>query len=229
MRQEVHRTLEMMQHCTCQDRGESELCQVETLGLQNLTVSRQRSDLAACHTLYAVAFRALGAISMPFLLCGTMALLVAAVMLKGLKRPKPDFRRSLMCVALLEVLGAVIVWLPSWLFPSISLAVAAGLAPIHAYFISITVGHLAISVSGAESGASATSKAAHIYKVLYQGYCAASRVELCLSVGSISLLLLFWCFVLDVFRIIASVSCWQPKLDVQGSQLWQMFQQWRER
>ena len=33
---------------------------------------------------------------------------------------------------------------------------------------------------------------AHIYEVLYQGYCAASRVELCLSVGDL-LELSCWC------------------------------------
>eukprot|EP00434_Breviolum_minutum_P017310 symbB.v1.2.015280.t1/scaffold1136.1/size135929/8 len=185
--------------------GESELCQVDTLGLQNLTLARQRSQIAACHALYDVVFGALGVISLPFLL-------------------------RLCCIAILEAFGAVVVWLPSWFFPSISLAVAAGLAPIHAYFISITAGHLAISISGADSGTSTANKAAHLFQVLYTGYCAASRVELCLTIGSISLLLLFWCFVIDILRIISAMTCWRSKLeDPRGFELWHLVQLLRRR
>ncbi|CAL1142204.1 unnamed protein product [Cladocopium goreaui] len=208
--------------------GESELCQVDVLGLQNASVVRQRSDIAACHGLYNVVFAALGVISLPFILCGLLALHVAWMLSR---RPQLNKHcRSFTCIAVLEAIGAVVVWLPSLFFPSVSVAVATGLAPIHAYFISITVGHIAISVSGAESGTSTANKAAHIYQVLYQGYCAASRVELCLSIGSMALLLLFWCFVADIVRIIASMTCWKSKLeDPRGFELWHLIQLWRRR
>ncbi|CAE7558952.1 unnamed protein product [Symbiodinium natans] len=207
--------------------GEPELCQIDTLGLQNLTLARQRSDLAACHGLYKVVFTALGVISWPFILCGFFALLIAWMLSR---RATPNKCRRVTCIAVLEVIGTVIVWFPSLLFPSLSLAVAAGMAPIHAYFISITAGHIVISVSGADSGNSTANKAAHMYQVLYEGYCAASRVELCLSIGGVALLLLFWCFVADILRIIASLTCWRSKLeDPRGFQLWQMLQHWRRR
>ncbi|CAJ1347476.1 unnamed protein product, partial [Effrenium voratum] len=172
---------------TVRPPGEAELCRVETLGLQNSTQSQRTADLAACRGLYSVVFRALGAISLPFLVCGCIAFFISTLLLQMLGRPRPgNVRRHFCCIGFVEVLG------------------------------------LAIAVTGGESGDGAMNKAAHLYEVLYQGYCAVSRVELCLTIGSISLVLLFWVFVADLARNVVSSTCWQPRCEGRGSQLLQL-------
>eukprot|EP00931_Biecheleriopsis_adriatica_P104828 TRINITY_DN79446_c0_g1_i1.p1 TRINITY_DN79446_c0_g1~~TRINITY_DN79446_c0_g1_i1.p1 ORF type:complete len:276 (-),score=52.04 TRINITY_DN79446_c0_g1_i1:97-924(-) len=199
--------------------GEQDLCRVDTLGLQNLTQTRQQMDLTACHALYAGAFNVLGAISVPFILCGAVAVLSAAYLFSALRSPDPVMiRRSFCYTGILDILGGVTVWIPSIYFPGLAAVVAAGLAPIHAYFIGIMLGHFAIRASHADDSGSRVRDAAYLYEVLYQGYCAASRVELCLTVGSVCMILLFWLCLLDLCRNVVSTTCWRPRCEPLGSQ-----------
>jgi hypothetical protein len=115
------------------------------------------------------------------------------------------------------------VAVPSLIFPGVAGVVAAGLAPIHAYFITIMVGHFAISATGMASNVSDQDKdvreAAAAYETLYLGYCAASRTELCLFVGSTCMLVLFWTYIVDMARSVAALTCRPPNYDNQGCQL----------
>jgi len=185
--------------------GEKDLCQIEVLGLQNKTTDDQNFALGACHGLYATVFNALHAISMPFLACGALCLVSAytvgsGAMARDLVQAKGFFR----CAICLHLGGLFAVALPSLMFPAAAAAVAAGLAPIHAYFITIMVGHFAVSLSGAAANTSdmdpAVREAAETYETLYLGYCAASRVELCLWIGSSAMVVLFWYYLLDIGR-----------------------------
>merc|ERR1712070_489505 len=118
--------------------------------------------------------------------------------------------------------GLIMTLVPSMVFPAVTGVVAAGLAPIHAYWISLMVGHLVVQGSGVSSGAEddpAVRQAAQIYETLYLGYCAASRTELCLFIGSTCMAVLLWFYIYDIFRGIAALTCHQPKYTSQGCQL----------
>eukprot|EP00930_Biecheleria_cincta_P065320 TRINITY_DN51089_c0_g1_i1.p1 TRINITY_DN51089_c0_g1~~TRINITY_DN51089_c0_g1_i1.p1 ORF type:complete len:304 (-),score=57.16 TRINITY_DN51089_c0_g1_i1:29-898(-) len=202
---------------TVKPPGEEDLCRPSTLGLQNLTQGRQQLELAACHALYTGAFNMLGLISIPFILSGSLALGSAAALFSAVRRPGPEKSQKMFChSATADVFGTIIVWIPSIYFPGLTVLVAAGLAPIHAYFISIMMGHFAISASDAAAGSDGVGIAAYTYEILYQGYCAASRLELCLTIGSFSMLLVFWVFLFDFCRNLMSMSCWRPRYDQQA-------------
>merc|ERR1712224_553849 len=86
----------------------------------------------------------------------------------------------------------------------------------------IMAGHFAIQLSGAGSNGSdkdpAMRQAAQTYETLYLGYCAASRTELCLTVGSMCMLVLVGTYVFDIIRSCAAMFR-PPNYDSQGCQL----------
>jgi len=200
--------------------GEQSLCQVETLGLQNETASRQQVDLAACHALYTGVFSILGLLSAPFFVCGLMAMVGGWILLKAVcPRDETATPKRFCCSAVFDAVAAGVVLLPSIYYPGVTAVVTAGMAPIHVYFLAIVAGHIAIKVSDADSGDEGLNRAAYTYEILYQGYCAASRVELCLTVGSIAIFVLLWVYILDFVRNLASILFWKPRYNADGSQI----------
>merc|ERR1712146_203135 len=139
----------------------------------------------------------------------------------------PQFFRCGVCT---HLGGLVMVFIPSMIFPTVAAVVAAGLAPIHAYFITIMAGHFAVEISGG-SGKSEQDQgvraAAQTYETLYAGYCAASRTELCLWVGSTCMMVLLWVYIVDILRTIATLTCKPPVYSRQGCQLCRAHQLFR--
>lgn len=202
--------------------GEVDLCQVKTLGLQNKTKSDQDFALGTCHALYTTVFNMLHVISIPFILCGLLAMTSGFLVWKGVNAMSADessghFKKGI-CA---NFAGLVMVAVPAMVFPSVTAVVAAGLAPIHAYFITIMAGHFAIELSGSTANTSdpGVKAAADTYETLYLGYCAASRTELCLTVGSLSMMVLVGTYIFDILRSVAALSCYPPKIPAPGCQL----------
>lgn len=203
--------------------GEDDLCQIKVLGLQNKTKSDQDFALGTCHALYGGVFNMLHAISIPFILCGALAMASAYAVGRGAMARHPETTPSYFKCGLCTNLGGlVMVFIPTMVFPSLTGIVAAGLAPIHAYFITIMVGHFAVDASGVASTSNQDADvraAAQAYETLYLGYCAASRVELCLFVGSMSMIVLFWIYIVDMARGVAAITCKPPNYANAGCQL----------
>lgn len=204
--------------------GEEDLCQIETLGLQNKTKSDQDAVLFTCHALYAGVFNMLHAIAIPFILCGALALASTYLVVMAVHSRSPETTPSYFMSGLCaNVMGLGMVAVPSMIYPSVTGIVAAGLTPIHAYFITIMVGHVAVEVSGATSNSTsndpAVKMAADAYETLYEGYCAASRTELCLFVGSSCMLVLVGAYIFDILRSLTALTCMKPNYATTGCQL----------
>jgi hypothetical protein len=205
---------------TVKPPGEKELCQVKILGLQNKTKGDQEAGINACHALYGGVFNMMHTISVPFMFCGALGLISAfvawsAACASDAEKGKGYFK----CGICIDVVGLVAVAAPSVAFASLAGIVAAGLAPIHAYFITIMVAHAGVSLSGVASTNSTGGEAARAYETLYLGYCAASRVELCLTTGSFCMMALFWVYVFDIGRNFFSWCVRPPNYPVSGCQL----------
>jgi len=213
--------------------GEQDLCRIETLGLQNKTEDTQVFELAACHALYTGAFNILNFISVPFILCGLLAVGSAVFVARGVfARNEEDTPRFFKFAAVVDFAGLLAVWVPSLIFPALAATVDAGMAPIHAYWITITVGHYGMrALNTSDSGDEHMQKVTEIEEVLYQGYCAASRLSICLTVGSISMILLFWLYLFDMGRNISAVTCWKPNYNQteQGLQILRIRRMLRKR
>lgn len=190
---------------TVKPPGEDDLCQVKVLGQENKTKAEQDAAVGACHTLYTAVFNMLHTISVPFILCGILCWLSTHQVASGaMSRTKDKFKDHVKRTICFHVGGVVAVSLPALMFPVAAASVAAFMAPVHAYFISIMVGHFAISLTGAASNTSnqdpGVRQAAQAYETFYLGYCAASRVELCLWIGSTAMVVLFWFYLIDIGR-----------------------------
>merc|ERR1711970_998331 len=119
---------------------------------------------------------------------------------------------------LFDLVGMILSAATSIPFASIWGVVSVALAPIHAYFITIMVGHVAVSAvnytSGGENNVSAEDDnvrtAAEVYNTLYLGYCACSRVELCLTIGTLCLWCLGFFYTVDLVRNVCSTYCTIP-------------------
>lgn len=213
--------------------GQEELCRVKTLGLQNKTKDDQDVAVGACNALYLGVFDLLYAISIPFILCGLLAMVSAYTVGRAVLARDPESTPSFFKYGICTHIGGlVMVFIPSMIFPTVAGVVAAGLAPIHAYFITIIVGHAAVSLSGAATKTDedpAVRKAAEAYETLYAGYCAASRTELCLAVGSVCMMVLLWVYIVDILRALASLTCKPPDYNRQGCQLCRAHQLFRSK
>lgn len=202
--------------------GEKELCQIKVLGLQNKTKSDQDFALGTCHALYAGVFNSLHLISAPFIICGALALVSTYLVARAIQARSAEETPGLFrCGIFANLGGLVMVAVPAMVFPSVAGIVAAGLAPIHAYFITIMVGHFAVEATGATSNTTddpAVREAAKTYETLYLGYCAASRTELCLTIGSFCMLVLVGVYVFDIVRS-AGHLCMGPDYTNKGCQL----------
>lgn len=212
---------------TVKPPGEPDLCAIETLGLQNKTSAEQNDYLGKCHALYSGVFASLGIIGNVHISCGVVSFSTLCGLVLGFRGVhRGDVKSSnrwFCCAAMMDVLSVLIVWVPSLIFPGLAAIVAAGLAPIHAYFITIMVGHYGMKAANSTNGDDGDGNlhmAAHAEEILYAGYAAASRVELCLGIGSACLLSLFWVFIVDAIRNIVTMTCWRPEIrQVDGSQL----------
>lgn len=200
--------------------GEEDLCTVQVLGLENKTKTEQASNIASCHMLYTVVFDSLHVISLPFVICGFVALLTGYIVCRGAHAKAEDITPSwFRCAMLFDLVGLLLSGATSIPFAAIWGTVSVALAPIHAYFITIMIGHLAVTAvnytSGEESNATADDDnvrtAAQVYNTLYMGYCACSRVELCLTVGTMCLWLVGGIYVFDLLRNLCAVyGCFKP-------------------
>lgn len=208
--------------------GEHDLCQVDTLGLENSTDSDRDLTLSACHGLYDVVFSSLHVMSVPFVGSGACAGAAFYAVFMGITAKSEDvtpgwFRRAV-CY---ELVGGAVNFVPALWFPGVAAVVAAGLAPIHAYFITITVTHVGLQVANVTESNDDSShtddairNAAYLEEILYKGYCAASRVELCLFVGSLAMNCLTFVFLFDMVRNVSAITCYKPKYaQILGSQL----------
>mmetsp|Transcript_70632 Transcript_70632/g.196488 ORF Transcript_70632/g.196488 Transcript_70632/m.196488 type:complete len:286 (-) Transcript_70632:90-947(-) len=200
--------------CTVNPPGEEDLCRVETLGLANETKSKRDSVLTACHGLYTGVFALCAAMSVPFFAVALVGLTAAGAVCSG-ARAQYDPRTStcFCCSALLGVMGAGLTWLPSMIYPGVATAMAAAMAPIYAHWLVITVGHYSMKGVSYTTDDGHVRDAAYITSVLYQGYSAVYRVNLCLMVGGVCLLALFWVFLADVVRSAVSILCVRPKFN----------------
>eukprot|EP00746_Dinoflagellata_sp_MGD_P085026 gnl/MRDRNA2_/MRDRNA2_33692_c0_seq1.p1 gnl/MRDRNA2_/MRDRNA2_33692_c0~~gnl/MRDRNA2_/MRDRNA2_33692_c0_seq1.p1 ORF type:complete len:293 (+),score=53.79 gnl/MRDRNA2_/MRDRNA2_33692_c0_seq1:80-958(+) len=200
--------------------GEDDLCKVETLGLTEKSQEEQDKALKACHLLYEAVFKLLQVISLPFLGCGFLACSSSWTVWSG-ARAKDEHGTPCCwgCSTVLDAIGVVVVWIPSLVFPGIAAIVSAAMVPIHAYYFTLLATYAGAKVANYSHGGGedsqkskeAIDKAAKIFETVYQGYCAASRVEQCLGIGSICLLSLFWVYLFDIGRAIVSICCVQPK------------------
>jgi hypothetical protein len=201
--------------------GEQDLCQIKTLGLQNKTKGDQDLALGTCHALYSGVFNMLHVIAIPFLLCGLLAIISGVLVTRGVcARLESDTPGLWKTGIFFNIGGLVMVAVPSMIFPSVTAVVSAGLAPIHAYFITIMAAHFAVEVSGAASNGSegdpGVKEAAQTYETLYLGYCAASRTELCLFVGSTCMMILVGTYIFDTMRSVAALTCTKPDYTAPG-------------
>lgn len=191
--------------------GQADLCRVDTLGLQNNTETEINIKLGACNSLYTVVFDSLFLISLPFIGCGVLALVGCFFVYRGTharnEEESPVFFRY---AAMMDLAGGILVAIPSMIFPGVTAVVSAGLAPIHAYWIALMVGHVVINAANTSSADEHTAKVTEVYNNLYAGYCAASRTELCLGIGTFGLVALFWVFVVDLACSSARITCWKP-------------------
>lgn len=216
---------------TTKPPGEADLCRVDTLGLQNATKHDQDLQLGACHGLYTLVFDSLHVISLPFILSGICAGISCSTVLMGIAAKSEDLTpRWFRYAAMSDLVGGALNLVPSIYFPGLAAAVAAGLAPIHAYYFTILLGHAVLQVanttesSGGDNPNDHTDdvvrNAAYLENVLYKGYCAASQVELCLTVGSTCMTCLSITYMGDILRNVAAMVCHKPQYEkISGSQL----------
>jgi len=218
--------------------GESELCTAETLGLQNRdelarvgTSARRTAEdksklLGRCHLLYTGVFDVLGILGKVYIGCAIACSASVCALAKGVsgvyRGEAGSATRWFCCAAMADVVGALVVWVPSLLFPEIAVYASGGMEVVHAYYWSIVAGHLGAEAANWTSGARhrGVSDASTVVDTLYNGYCAASKVELSLAVGSFCLLGLFWVLLLDAVRNLVTISVWKPDYEhIEGVQL----------
>jgi len=208
---------------TVRPPGEAELCQVHVLQLQNMTKADQESNLQACHELYKTVFNLLDVFSIPFLAIGALAgfsafAMGSGIVLKHETRTPTCWRYAMYA----DIIGFLVNIVPAFVLPGVAAAVDAALAPVHAWFITIMVVHVGTKVANVTSDAQdqGTHTAAEVEGIVYGAYSAVSRVQLCITVGSFSMLAVCVVFAIDIFRSLMAIYCHTPDYNkASGSQL----------
>lgn len=99
-------------------------------------------------------------------------------------------------------------------YPGVAAVVTTAMTPIYAYWIAITAGQVGMWIANSTSDNKDVATGAKVMSTLYQGYSAAYRVNLCLVVGGMCLVALFWVFIVDAIRNLVSVTCFRPQYDM---------------
>lgn len=216
--------------------GQADLCNIQTLGLTNSTKSQQDLVLNGCNALYTTVFAACGILAAAFFFIGLLPLCSACALCRAACCHDEDTSPKFFgCAACLGICGLIVVWVPSMFIPALAIACNTAMAPIHAYWIALTAGNYGMKLANFTSGSGAAGEqirdVTYVTTTLYQGYSAAYRFELAVTVGGVCLGLLFWLYAIEICTNIARVTCWKPRyaeLD-SGSQLCHVRRAWGEK
>jgi len=201
--------------------GEADLCNVNTLGLTNKTADEVSLALNGCHALYTTVFGICGVLAVVFIAIALLAISAACAVCSGACNPDAATTPGRFCrAAFIELIGVLFLWIPALFFPAMSGAVNVAMAPIHAYWITLTVANYGMQGINATSASKQVEDVTYVASTLYQGYCAAARFDLALTIGSICMILLWWTLVCDLIRNALNITCWKPQYDSleEGSQ-----------
>lgn len=193
--------------------AEELLCTVKTLGLQNATANEQSAGTSSCHLLYTAAFSICKGLSTPLIIGGFIALAAGTSSLRGACLKHRDLTPYHFSWALCyETAGFLVTVCCLPLFTPLAATVAAAMAPINAYWITLAAVHVGMTVANYSAGGENNHTteddnmrvAAETYNVVYLGYCAGARLELCLFVATVMLNVLVVLYICDFCRNVGS-------------------------
>eukprot|EP00927_Polykrikos_kofoidii_P038653 TRINITY_DN33053_c0_g1_i1.p1 TRINITY_DN33053_c0_g1~~TRINITY_DN33053_c0_g1_i1.p1 ORF type:complete len:291 (-),score=38.73 TRINITY_DN33053_c0_g1_i1:54-926(-) len=201
--------------CKVDPPGEQELCQVQTLGLENQDQTGQDIALGACHALYISVFATTRVVAGIFVF---LAVLCPALLLflSTCAKHSAD-AGSTRCLyafsACANFLFVLILWVPSGWFLTMSGVVTVAMAPITAQWMIIYAVYFGMKAKG--------DTPPYWMDVIYRAYGACWYADTCLWIGSACMVVLWFFCIIDGARNIAA-CCKPPRYASGRSEFWRL-------